>query len=139
MWKLITNPFTERPTFVGHTGIELTEATPDLAVGRLAINENHQQPYGVVHGGVYCTLSETVASTGAAVWAMAQGMAGAVGVSNTTDFLRATTSGVLVAEATPIHRGRTQQLWRVNIVREEDGKLAAQSQVRLQNVTSTDF
>jgi 1,4-dihydroxy-2-naphthoyl-CoA hydrolase len=139
MRQLIINPFTDRPTFVGHTGIELTEATPDLAVGRLTINENHHQPYGVVHGGVYCTLSETVASTGAAVWAMAQGMAGAVGVSNTTDFIRATTSGVIVAEATPIHRGRTQQLWRVNIVREEDGKLAAQSQVRLQNVASTDF
>jgi uncharacterized protein (TIGR00369 family) len=139
VWKLIANPFTDRPTFVGHTGIELTEASPDRAVGRLRVTENHHQPYGVVHGGVYCTLSETIASTGAAVWAMAEGMAGAVGVSNTTDFIRPTTSGVLVAEATPIHRGRTQQLWRVTIVREEDGKLAAQSQVRLQNVTSTDF
>lgn len=129
------NPFTDRPTFVGLTGIELTEATPDLATGRLVITEDHHQPYGVVHGGVYCTLAETIASTGAAVWAMAQGMAGAVGVSNTTNFLRATTSGTLIAEATPIHRGRSQQLWQVAITREDDGKLAAQSQVRLHNVT----
>jgi 1,4-dihydroxy-2-naphthoyl-CoA hydrolase len=128
------NPFADRPTFVGLAGIELTEATPDGAKGRLVITEDHHQPYGVVHGGVYCTLAETIASTGAAVWAMAQGMAGAVGVSNTTNFLRATTSGVLLAEATPIHRGRTQQLWQVAITREDDGKLAAQSQVRLQNV-----
>ncbi len=129
------NIFENRTTYVSHTGIELTEATPDLAAGRLPITENHHQPYGVVHGGVYCTLAETIASTGAAVWAMAQGMAGAVGVSNTTDFLRATSSGVLVAVATPIHRGRTQQLWEVLTTREEDGKLVAHSQVRLQNIT----
>lgn len=133
------NPFEDRPTYVGHIGIELTEASPDRASGRLVINENHHQPYGVVHGGVYCTIAETVASTGAAFWAMEQGMAGAVGVANLTNFIRATTQGVLIAEATPIHRGRTQQLWEVSITREEDGKLAAQSQVRLQNVTSIDF
>ncbi|HLV89488.1 MAG: PaaI family thioesterase [Acidimicrobiales bacterium] len=128
------NPFQDRPTFVSHTGIELTEAEPDRAAGRLVITEDHHQPYGVVHGGVYCTLAETIASTGAAIWAMAQGMAGAVGVTNTTNFLRATTSGVLVAVATPIHRGRSGQLWSVEITREDDGKLVAQSQVRLHNV-----
>ncbi|HEX6947836.1 MAG TPA: PaaI family thioesterase [Acidimicrobiia bacterium] len=128
------NPFADRPTFVSHTGIELTEASPDRAAGRLEITEDHHQPYGVVHGGVYCTLAETIASTGAAVWAMGQGMAGAVGVSNTTNFLKATTAGVLVAVATPIHRGRSQQLWNVEITREDDGKLVAQSQVRLHNV-----
>jgi uncharacterized protein (TIGR00369 family) len=136
---LIQDLFSSRPTFVTLAGIEVVEGSPEMARGRLVINENHHQPYGVVHGGVYCTLSETIASTGAAIWALEQGMAGAVGVSNTTDFLRATTSGVLIAEATPVHRGRTQQLWRVDITREDDGKLVAQSQVRLQNVTTTDF
>lgn len=129
------NPFADRTTYVSHTGIELTEASPDSAAGRLQVTENHHQPYGVVHGGVYCTLAETVASTGAAVWAMAQGMAGAVGVSNTTDFIRATAEGTLVAVARPIHRGRTQQLWEVITTREEDGKMVSHSQVRLQNVT----
>ncbi len=128
------NPFLDRPTFVGLTGIELTEGSPDRAAGRLVLTDDHHQPYGVVHGGVYCTLAETIASTGAAVWAMAQGMAGAVGVSNNTNFIRPTTSGVLLAEATPVHRGRSQQLWQVDITREEDGKLVAQSQVRLHNV-----
>ncbi len=129
------NIFESRVTYVGHTGIELTEATPDVARGRLEIADIHHQPYGVVHGGVYCTLAETIASTGAAVWAMSQGMAGAVGLSNTTDFLRATTDGVLLAEAKPIHRGRSGQLWEVTIHREGDGKLVAHSQVRLHNVT----
>ena len=133
------NPFEDRPTFVGHTGIELTEASADRAAGRLLINENHHQPYGVVHGGVYCTIIETLASTGAALWAMENGMAGAVGLSNTTDFIKATRDGVLIAEATPIHRGRTQQLWQVTVMREQDGKLAARGQVRLQNLTNTDI
>jgi uncharacterized protein (TIGR00369 family) len=136
---MMKNPFQDRPTYVGHTGIELTDASPGHAEGRLEINENHHQPYGVVHGGVYCTMIETLASTGAALWAMAEGMAGAVGVSNKTDFLRPATNGVLLGRATPIHRGRTQQLWQVDIVREGDGKLVAQGQVRLQNVTDTDF
>ena len=132
------NPFTDRPTFVGHSGIELTEATADLAVGHIVITENHHQPYGVVHGGVYCTLAETLASTGAALWAIQEGMAGAVGVTNKTDFLRPTKEGVLAGEATPIHRGRSQQLWQVNMTR-EDGKLVAQSQVRLHTITDTTF
>jgi uncharacterized protein (TIGR00369 family) len=133
------NPFLARPTYVGLTGIELTEASSDSCQGKIVINENHHQPYGVVHGGVYCTLIETLASTGAALWAMESGMAGCVGVSNQTDFIRATTEGVLIGSATPIHRGRTQQLWQVTVTRENDGKLVARGQVRLQNVESTDF
>ena len=133
------NPFSERPTYVGHTGLELTDASADHCEGRLEINENHHQPYGVVHGGVYCMMVETLASTGAALWAMEQGMGGAMGVSNKTDFLRPTTGGVILGRATPIHRGRTQQLWQVNVTRESDGKLVAQGQVRLQNVNETEF
>jgi 1,4-dihydroxy-2-naphthoyl-CoA hydrolase len=133
------NPFSGRPTFVGLTGIELTDASVDHAEGRLQITEDHHQPYGVVHGGVYCTIIETLASTGAALWAMDQGMAGAVGVSNKTDFLRSVTEGVLLGRATPIHRGRSQQLWQVDITRESDGKLVAQGQVRMHNVDRTDF
>lgn len=133
------NPFLDRPTYVGHTGIELTDASPDSCEGRLVIEEIHHQPYGVVHGGVYCTLIETLASSGAALWAIENGMAGCVGVSNQTDFIRATTEGVLLGSATPIHRGRTQQLWQVMVTREDDGKLVARGQVRLQNINSTEF
>lgn len=133
------NPFGSRPTYVAHTGIELTEASVDRCEGRVEIIPIHHQPYGVVHGGVYCTLIETLASTGAALWAMEQGMAGAVGLSNKTDFIKAMTEGVLLGRATPIHRGRTQQLWQVDVTRESDGRLVAQGQVRLQNVNEIDF
>ena len=139
MRKLMENPFTERPTYVTHSGMELTDASIDHAEGRIEINDFHHQPYGVVHGGVYCMMIETLASTGAALWAVESGMAGAVGLSNKTDFIRATTEGVVLGKATPIHRGRTQQLWQVDITRETDGKLVAQGQVRLQNVNQIDF
>ncbi len=66
-------------------------------------------------------------------------MAGAVGVSNTTDFIKATREGVLLGVAVPIHRGRSQQLWEVTVTREEDGALVAHGQVRLHNVSSTDL
>lgn len=120
--------------YVTHSEIELSEAGPDRAVGRVVIQPHHHQPYGVVHGGLYCTLVETLASTGAALWAMEQGMMGCVGVHNATDFLRSTREGTLIGTATPIHRGRTQQLWGVDITREEDGKAVARGQVRLQNL-----
>ncbi len=133
------NPFvTDGANYVDHSKIEVTDASPDLAKGRIVIEEIHHQPYGVVHGGVYSTLVETLASTGAAVWAISNGMAGAMGLSNTTDFLRATRNGVLVGEATPIHRGRNQQIWEVSISREADGKLVAHGQVRLQNIHDTE-
>ncbi len=133
------NPFADQVNFVSHSGLDLTDASADTAAGRIEIADHHHQPYGVVHGGVYCMMVETLASTGAAFWAMENGMAGAVGLSNKTDFIRAVTEGVILGKATPIHRGRTQQLWQVDITRESDGKLVAQGQVRLQNVNEIDF
>jgi uncharacterized protein (TIGR00369 family) len=133
------NPFDDRVNFVSFTGLELTDASADHCEGRLEITPNHHQPYGVVHGGVYCMMVETLASTGAALWAIEQGMGGAMGVSNKTDFFRATSEGALLGRATPIHRGRSQQLWQVDITRESDSKLVSQGQVRLHNVDKTRY
>jgi uncharacterized protein (TIGR00369 family) len=70
------------------------------------------------------------------VWLDAQGRhANVVGVSNHTDFLRAVREGVVTARSTPIHRGRTQQLWLVEVHDEAD-RLVARGQVRLQNLES---
>ena len=127
----LLHPPDEEGRFVGMVGLEI-EYDPDGTVrGRLAIRPELQQPYGIVHGGVYCTIVETLASHAAALRAMADGNI-VVGVSNTTDFLRATREGVLEAVAEPVHVGRTQHLWQVRIWRQADGKAVARGQVRLQ-------
>jgi uncharacterized protein (TIGR00369 family) len=87
----------------------------------------------VVHGGVYCTVIESAASIGASA-AVADRGAFAVGVNNSTDFLRPMTSGRVDVVAEPVQQGRTLQLWQVLLTRADDGKLVARGQVRLQNV-----
>ena len=117
----------------GLVGIKFEEAGPDRCVLTLDIDERHHQPYGLVHGGIYCTLAETAASVGAAMYAMSQGMQGAVGVSNSTDFYRSTREGTIRAVATPIHRGRSQQVWQIEM-NDANDRLVSRSQVRLHNV-----
>lgn len=58
-----------------------------------------------------------------------------VGVNNNTDFFRAVAEGTLTSTATPLHRGRSQQLWLVETVIDADGRLASRGQVRLQNLS----
>jgi uncharacterized protein (TIGR00369 family) len=89
----------------------------------------------VVHGGLYATVIESVATVGA-VAAVQQTGHIAVGVNNQTDFLRPHRSGRLDVRATPIQQGRTLQLWLVEITNRQ-GKLIARGQVRLFNQPST--
>ena len=113
--------------------IEFDERSPTRVVGSVAADERHHQPWGLVHGGLYTTVVETFATTGAFEAVKDQGMQ-AVGISNLTDFLRPHRSGRLDVIAIAIHQGRTQQLWQVEIARPGDHKLVARGQVRLQNV-----
>jgi uncharacterized protein (TIGR00369 family) len=105
--------------------------TPDEVVIRMPVTSDHHQPYGIVHGGVWCSLVETAASMAAATWLGEKGSV--VGVSNHTNFLRAVRAGEVVAHATPIHRGRLQQLWLVEIA-DDQGRKVARGEVRLQNL-----
>ena len=114
-------------------GIQFDERTPTRVTGSVAADERHHQPWGQVHGGLYTTVVETFATTGAFEAIRDRGER-AVGVANSTDFLRPHTSGRLDVVAAPVHQGRTQQLWQVEIRRPEDDKLIARGQVRLQNV-----
>ena len=116
-------------------GIKLVEASADRVVFTCLIRPVLHQPYGIVHGGVYCTIVETAASVAAAIWLGDQG--NVVGVSNSTNFIRATREGTLTATATPLQRGRTQQLWQVAIV-DDDERLVAHGQVRLANIRNAD-
>ena len=112
------------------------EYGPDRVVASLEVTDVHHQPYGIVHGGVYCAMAETTASIGAALAARERAGsddAGAVGQSNHTEFLRATRSGRLTATATPVHVGGTVQVWSVD-VRDDDDRPVARSTVRLLTV-----
>jgi 1,4-dihydroxy-2-naphthoyl-CoA hydrolase len=116
-------------------GLRIDERSPDTVRGHVTIHPGLLQPYGIVHGGVYASLAESVASLAGAMWHMERVPGGrTVGVSNATSFLRATREGTLSITATPLHRGRTLQLWQVMIT-DESGRLVAKSDVRLANLT----
>jgi len=114
-------------------GLEYLEMTPDGGRARLKVSDKLLQPWGIVHGGVYCSIVESLASISAQFWLMENGGGHVVGVNNNTDFLRSISSGTVTAVSTPIHRGRRQQLWLITITDESD-RVVARGQVRLQNM-----
>jgi uncharacterized protein (TIGR00369 family) len=119
--------------FVAAAGFEITEVSGTRVTGHVDLGPEHHTPWGVVHGGVYCTIVEGAASIGASAAVAGRGQF-SVGVNNSTDFLRPMTAGRLEVLAEPIQQGKTLQLWLVTLTRAEDGKLVARGQVRLQNV-----
>ncbi|WP_024804718.1 PaaI family thioesterase [Nocardia sp. BMG51109] len=119
--------------FTDLIGLKYTELGPDRVAGEWVVSPQQHQPAGIVNGGVHCTVIETLASVGGSVWFGERGTV--VGVNNNTDFLRPVRAGTLRGVATPIHRGRTQQLWQVVITDEQD-RMVARGQVRLHNLQS---
>lgn len=101
----------------------------DEVVAELAVTDKHYQPMGIVHGGVYCSMVETVCSVGAYVHASKRGLM-VVGVDNQTSFLKATRTGTLRASARPLSAGRRTQLWEANI-HDDKGALVSTGRVRL--------
>jgi 1,4-dihydroxy-2-naphthoyl-CoA hydrolase len=111
-------------------GITITKATADEVKAELTVGPQHLQPYGVVHGGVHSGLIETLASVGAALFALPRGQS-VVGLENSTSFVRAVRLGAkLHAVALPITRGRTTQVWEATIYGEDD-RIVATGRVRL--------
>lgn len=120
------------PGFDGLLGVERLEQSGDKVVVQFTIDERHLQPFGIPHGGVYCAVHESTASLAGYLWL--EGERPVVGTNNVCDFLRQAAVGdVITVTATPIHRGRSQQLWRAESV-DQDGRLVAQGQVRLTNL-----
>jgi uncharacterized protein (TIGR00369 family) len=110
-------------------GITITRATPEEVTCEWEVGPEHRQSYGIVHGGVYCGVVETLASVGAAIVALPRGQS-VVGLENSTSFVRAVRSGRLRARATPITRGRSTQVWEA-VVRDEQDRVVAIGRVRL--------
>lgn len=114
-------------------GLKFTELSPDGARAQLEVKPELLQPMGIVHGGVYCSMIESMASVAAFTWLTSRGGHSVAGVNNNTDFLRSIRSGMVYGTAEPLHRGRSQQLWLVTIADETD-RVVARGQVRLQNL-----
>ena len=119
--------------FVRAAGLVLDEVTGSRVTGHLHLGPDHHTPWGIVHGGVYSTAIESAASIGASTAVRDRGQV-AVGLTNTTHFLRSLAAGRLLVEAVALNQGRSQQLWRVDIT-DESGRLIAHGDVRLQNIT----
>lgn len=116
-------------TWAAQHGLVLSVASRDEVRGTITVDAKHRQPFGIVHGGVYCGVVETIASVGAGMDVMPQGKA-IVGLENQTSFVRAVREGTLTVLGTPITRGRRSQLWEVTI-RNEDQAIVATGRVRL--------
>ncbi|MGH3559500.1 MAG: PaaI family thioesterase [Mycobacterium sp.] len=122
--------------FDNELGLIFTELSPDGARAQLEVTPKLLQPMGIVHGGVYCSIIESMASVAAYTWLAANGGGNVVGVNNNTDFLRAISTGMVYGIAEPVHRGRLQQLWQVVVIDDRD-RVVARGQVRLQNLEAT--
>jgi len=109
-------------------GLHFVRATADEVVAELQIGPNHKQAYGIVHGGVHSGVIETIASVGAALFALPQGQS-VVGLENHTSFLLAVREGKLRARALPLMRGRRTQVWEAK-VKDDADRIVATGRVR---------
>lgn len=106
-------------------GIEILELTADRVVATMPVDDRTRQPFGLLHGGASLALAETVASLGAAANVDLERFV-AVGQEINGNHLRGKTEGVVRATAVPIHRGRTSQVWAIDIA-DEQGRLVCVS------------
>ena len=111
-------------------GVTITRATQDEVRAELTVGPEHLQGYGIVHGGVHCGLIESLASIGAALFALPRDQS-VVGLENNTSFVRAVRAGArLHAVSTPITRGRRTQVWEARVLDDQE-RLVATGRVRL--------
>src|SRR5258708_6748916 len=100
---------TQKSNFAGDIGLIVERATKERMVGTLEIQPRHLQPFGIVHGGVYCTIVESLASLGAFLNVADEGKVVA-GIENHTSFLRSTSAAKVTGGAFPVNMGRPPHL-----------------------------
>lgn len=107
------------PSLVNLLGIEVLELTRERVVLTMAVDERTRQPFGILHGGASVALIESAVSLGA--WRnVDREREAAVGLEINANHLRAKRDGVVRCVATPVHRGRTTQVWTATITDEQD-------------------
>lgn len=117
-------------SMIGALGLEIDPSEEvGRVTGRMPVVDRVCQPMGIVHGGAYAAIAETIASMGTATGVMAEGGI-PLGMANNTNFLRPVTGGTVHAVGTAFHRGRTSWIWDVEM-RDDDGRLCATSRVTI--------
>jgi 1,4-dihydroxy-2-naphthoyl-CoA hydrolase len=99
-------------------GIKIVELTDKRVVATMPVDNRTRQPFGILHGGASVVLAETIASLGACMNVdLTTSMA--VGLEINANHLRSKRDGTVTGTGTPIHVGRSTQVWEVTIVDEE--------------------
>lgn len=111
-----------------HLGFEFTEMGDDFLKGRLPVDERTTQPFGILHGGASCVLSETLGSV-AAWMTIDPDKFRAVGLEINCNHIRAVTEGHVIGTCTAFHTGRRTQVWQTDITEEATGKRVAISRL----------
>jgi 1,4-dihydroxy-2-naphthoyl-CoA hydrolase len=104
-------------------GLQLLEVSAEEVRARVQVRDELKQPFGLVHGGVYASLAESMTSLATGVAVLPEGSV-SMGLSNSTSFLRPITTGAVHAHATRLHRGRTTWVWDVRFS-DDAGRLCA--------------
>ena len=104
-------------------GLEVLEVQDDLVRAQVTVRDELRQPFGLVHGGVLASIAETLASLGTAVVVWPEGNV-AMGLSNSTSFLRPILDGTIHARAIRRHRGRSTWIWDIEVT-DDGGRLCA--------------
>ncbi len=99
-------------------GVEFVELSPERVVATMPVDERHHQPFGYLHGGVSVVLAESVASVGGFL-NCPPGKA-AFGAEISASHVRPKKNGSIRAVGTPVHVGRTSQVWEIRITDEEE-------------------
>jgi uncharacterized protein (TIGR00369 family) len=110
-------------------GLEILECGEERARAVVPVRNAIKQPMGLVHGGVYASIAESITSLATALSVAAEGRQ-AVGLSNATSFMRPITEGTVHATATRRHRGRTTWVWDVDIT-DDAGRLCATTRMTI--------
>jgi 1,4-dihydroxy-2-naphthoyl-CoA hydrolase len=120
-------PVAPEESFDALYGLRRFNMGEDTASGEVVVRRELLQPWGLVHGGVYAAMAESLASWATALVVVSQGQL-ATGLSNATSFLRPISEGTIHALATRRHRGRTTWVWDVDCT-DDEGRLCATSRV----------
>ena len=134
MTNVSNEPERRRParadSFIELIGLEVDDLVEvGVRTARLPVVPGVCQPMGIVHGGVYAAIAETLASVGTADGVIELGNI-PLGMANNTSFLRPVSDGHVHARAEAFHRGRTSWVWDVEM-RDDHGRLCATSRVTI--------